>query len=128
MKWRIALSVFAVLLSVIVIATYTPVAYAEGPSDATLAIVQCSGMNLDTVTSGEQAFDTAIGYQKQLATQAQWEWSYVWRVNQFANRVGCPDVLVAGDSWQGTLTYAAKYYVPTFKAILVFNKFEAQGD
>lgn len=125
MKWKKSLIVLAVL----VLSALAPIAVsADGPSDATLAIVQCSGMNLDTVTAGEQAFDTAIGFQKQLTTPAQWQGSYVWRVNEFAHRVGCPDVLTGEGGWPGTLTYAAKYYVPVFKAILVFNRFDAQGD
>lgn len=123
MKWKLALLV-AVVLSFGALG----VAFADGPSDATLAIVQCSGMNLDTVVSGEQSFDTQIGTAKQLTTQGQWEASYVWRVNEFAHRVGCPDVLTTEGGWSGTLTYAAKYYVPVFKAILVFNRFDVQGD
>lgn len=118
----------AILFVVASLFVFTPAAHADNPPDAQFAIEQCSGLTLVEVISAEQRFDTEIGYEKNLTTQGQWEQSYVWRVNEFAHLVGCPDVLTEEGGWSGTLTKAAKFYVPTFKVVQGVARFMNLGD
>jgi hypothetical protein len=119
MKMKVFVSV---LVAMVLCVVFVGAALADGPQDVQYAMTQC-GPSIDLVVSGQQAFDTACGFSHQLTTPAQWQGSYISRVNEFAHAIGCPQMLGDDGSPAGALTFAAKIYAPVFKAIYTRGAF-----
>lgn len=105
MKWRLFLA--GVLLAVLVAISYVS-AFAASP-DYHYALMQCSGLTLDELALANQIFDTDYGWAHQLTTNAQWIGTYEARVNEFANSLGCKDVLKDGQLTRWADNYAKIY-------------------
>ncbi len=82
-------------------------------------MVQCSGLSINDVVSGERQFYDLYWAEHQLLTPAMWQASYIARVNEFAHVIGCPALLSdEGNNLAGQLTFAARIYAPVYRAIL----------
>ena len=117
MKWRLAF-VFAMVLSLVIVGGANVASAA--PPDYQFALVQCSGLSLTELGTANQEFDSWYGWVFQLTTPAQWQGTYVARVNGFASTLGCPAMLTEADgkNTAGTLTFAAKMYLPWYRFYL----------
>ena len=101
---------FSVLLFVLLEIAFTPLTtFADSPAYH-YGMVKCSGLSLQELAIANQKFDSAYGWNKQLTTPAQWQGTYIARVNQFASTLGCPQVLIDDNTPTGQLTLHYKIY------------------
>lgn len=105
MKWKYFLA--GILLAVFVAVSCVS-AYAASP-DHHFALMQCTGLTLTELGIANQIFDTDYGWAHQLTTNAQWVGTYETRVNEFANSLGCKDVLRDGQLTPWAQNYAKVY-------------------
>ena len=110
MKWKMLIVTLALVF------VFVPsVARADSPQPFQSVITRCSGLgSVAQVQQAEQVFDTQSGYDHQLTTPAQWQGSFISRVNEFASTVGCPPVLQDDGSLSGALTFSYRIYVPWY--------------
>jgi hypothetical protein len=108
-KWLV---VFIFALGLVLVSV--PRVLADSPQPYQYSLIRCSGLGIDLVVSGEQQFDTLYGYIHNLTTDAQWQATYISRVNEYASMLGCPAVL----NDNGDLTFQARIYAPVYQWIV----------
>lgn len=113
MKWRILIFLF--VLASVFIAPSIALA-AEPPQAYQFAMVKCSGLGtVENVVYANQAFDTWYGTTYNLRTDADWQSTYIARVNNFASVAGCPVMLVDDGTPTGQLSFWARIYAPWYQ-------------
>lgn len=114
---------FSIFIAALLFVLTVKTMLADSPQPVQYAMMHCSGLGIELVVSGERQFDDAYGFNHQLTTAEAWNNTYVARVNEFARLVGCPQMLNDDGSSVGVLSFAARIYAPTFKAIYIHDRF-----